>query len=87
MKYRGAQPSGTNRDTNVYTFTLGKAELIVLMDILSDVHRKTPRSLFTQPFTSRVDAMKTEIGKTFRDVGIEWPVKRINYKPQPGEVF
>lgn len=87
MKYRGKQPSGVDKQIDVYNFTLGKPELIVLIDILSDVHRKTPRSLFTQPFTSRVDAMKTEIGKMFKAEGIQWPIKRSQYVCQPGEVF
>lgn len=87
MKYRGKQPSAVDKQVNVYNFTLGKPELLILMDILSEAYRKTPRSLFTQPFTSRVDAMKTEIAKTFKTEGIPYPVSRANYKSEPGEIF
>ncbi len=87
MKFREKLPSEKDKDISTYTFTIGKAELIVLMDIVSEAYIKTPRSLFTQPFTSRVDAMKTEMAKVFKAEGIKYPIKRSDYQGQPGEIF
>lgn len=87
MRFTGKSPSSKDKQIDVFDFKIGKTELFVLMDILSDVYIKTPRSLFTQPFTSRVNSMKTAIADMFRSEGIKYPVKRQDYKLGSKEVF
>lgn len=72
MKYKGKTEATSNKEkhVNVYNFTIGKDELYVLADTLADAYRRTPRSLFTQPFTSRLNAMKEEVMKMMKAKGI-----------------
>ena len=92
MKYRGKTTNKNHHGSEVdlYNFTIGKPELVLLLDILTDVYKKTPRSLFTQPFTSRVDAMKKELVKISKLENVKWPISRVNYQSEgvgPEEIF
>lgn len=87
MRFTGKSPSGVDKQIEVFNFTIGKAELMILADILGEIHRKTPKSLFTQPFTSRVNAMKTEISRMFKSEGIPYPVRRSELELGDKEVF
>ena len=59
MRFTGKSKLGQGGEA--YEFKIGKSELKVLFDVLNDVQNRTPKSLFTQPLTSRVNQMKTEI--------------------------
>lgn len=85
MKYKSKETRGNGDD--VYMFAIGKAEVMILMDLLSEAYRNTPRSIFTQPFTSRVDSMKTSIVKMMKEVGIRWPIKRQDLKLGDKEIL
>lgn len=89
MRFTGKSKSGVDPAIEVYNFTIGKAELLILRDVLNYLHVKVPRSFFTQPFTSRLDSMKNEIGKTLLADGVGKSYKRpIGWNPdEPKEVF
>lgn len=87
MKFITTKKSDVKKDVDVYTFQLGKQELGILYDVLTDIYTRTPRTLFTQPLTSRVNAMREEIRKTFIREKIKWPVRRSEYKLEEGEIF
>lgn len=85
MRFKGKDING--KGNGVVLVAIGKSEMIILMDLLVEAYINTPKSLFTQPFTSRVDGMKTELAKIMRQEGIQWPIKRQNYKLDEGEVL
>lgn len=78
---------GSQKERTVYMFTVGKMELLVLAEILADINKRTPRTLFTQPLTGRVDAMMVEIVKLFKEENIKWPLRRQEIELDDGEVF
>lgn len=89
MRFIETRKSGVDKAIDVYTFTLGKTELVILRDVLGHLHNHVPKSLFTQPFMSRVEAMRQEINKTMIAHGIGKEFKRpFGWNPEaPNEVF
>lgn len=70
MRFREKTPSKVDKQIDVWNFAIGKPELLVLMDVLVDAKKRTPKSLGTQAFTSRVDSMMKEIARVFKMEGI-----------------
>ena len=89
MRFIETRKSGVDKAVDVYTFTLGKPELIILRDTLNWLHLQIPKSLFTQPFRSRMEAMRKEINNTMLAQGIGKEYKRpTGWEPQNSkEVF
>ena len=89
MRFKGKTPSGADKSVSVYNFTLGKTELIILRDVLNWLHSSVPKSLFTQPFTSRMESMRSEINKTLLADGItKRNTRPVGWNPEDtAEVF
>lgn len=78
MRFTNKTELGAGGDA--YNFKIGKSELVVLFEVLCDVQRRTPQSLFTQPLTSRVNQMKTEIAQLFAREGMKLHITRNEFK-------
>jgi len=61
MKFIGTEKSKVDKNATVYLFKVGKAEVIILKDILDYIHKIVPNSFFTMPFTSRLRDMRRAV--------------------------
>lgn len=75
MKFREID-SGANGQ-KIFTFAVGKSELLILRDILNYVNRVVPKSFFNMPFTSRVRNMTKEVDKVCVENGLRAGKKRM----------
>ena len=68
MKYQGTQPTGKDKDIDVYVFTMGKKEMRALRDILEEVRNKMPKITETQIVRSRISNMYKILDKTWQEI-------------------
>lgn len=66
MRFKGTTPSGKDKDVNVYNFSMGTSELIILRDALQDIKKRTPMSIFTMMLRGRLDNMLKVANDTLR---------------------
>ena len=86
---RFLEKSKGSNDQDVYSFKVGKTELLILRDVFNYLHRIVPRSLFTQPFTSRMDNMRKEINNLVlsEQIGKDWKRPKKWMPEDPMETF
>lgn len=57
MKYEGTRPSGRDKDIEVRIFSVGKAELNILLGLVSTANKNTPDIPETHDYKSRLQQM------------------------------
>lgn len=70
MKFIETQPSKVDKDATVYVFKMGKAEVVILRDLLDYAYKIVPESFFTMPFTSRLRDMRREVHHVVNSHGL-----------------
>lgn len=70
MRFKGMTPSGRDKEINVYNFTVGTSELVILRDMLQEWAKRTPKTIFTMMLRGRIENMLSQTNKALRDNGI-----------------
>ena len=80
MKYEGQRPSGSDKDISLYTFSVGKEELRIILESLVDVEKRTVKSTDTQVFRSRLQTLIKQLSGIWQ---IAKGTKTVNHYDSP----
>lgn len=67
MRFEGTRPSGKDKDIPVYIFSMGKEELLLLLEGAKKMSAWTPQNLETMPTRGRLNAIRKAIANVLLD--------------------
>lgn len=78
MRFEGTRPSGKDKDVPVYIFSMGKEELLLLLEAAKKMLQWTPTVFETMPTRGRLNAIRKAIAEVLMELNEESRPNRLN---------